>query len=440
MEHAAGRGHGAPTRRGRRRVAASSGVAWAGADMTDISPRADNQPAQPEGRRRGNISWSLAFPLLAGGIAPRLTPREPEQGTRKLFDKLQSFDADQNGFIDNNEFKTYLQAVGAWHSEPAFTEERWDRSFPVICGMLGVTDSKQGMSLAEFARYHETYRRGQAEADLDKLGTPEEEDSQQLTGKLVTPEEEAALQDLLSPEDGRGKYPDDWAVLAAQKQQDGDYAVRLANSISLAVPDTQKHTPLKCRLKYQARDRRPSSCTANCRSGRSSSSARPTPRRCRVSTTAPSSASRCGAARLPRQTRLAAHPRAMTAEILWTARRFRGGGAAVSASASRAGKPCTNLAENCKLRTCLCRGLSTVSSAGGHAGGGTRGDAADAHGARERAGGDRPRGDGGGHLPPRRGGLLNAWRCGFFPCAPSRVVRGRSRRRRRRANTASRDL
>ena len=28
-------------------------------------------------------------------------------------------------------------------------------------------------------------------------------------------------------EDGRGEYPDGWATRASQKQQDGDYAVRL---------------------------------------------------------------------------------------------------------------------------------------------------------------------------------------------------------------------
>ena len=35
--------------------------------------------------------------------------------------------------------------------------------------MLGGPDSTQGMSLAEFTQYQETYRQGQAEADLEAL-------------------------------------------------------------------------------------------------------------------------------------------------------------------------------------------------------------------------------------------------------------------------------
>jgi hypothetical protein len=69
-----------------------------------------------------------------------------------LFDALQKFDVDQNGFIDAGEFKMYLQAVGAWNSEPAFTDERWARSFPRICQMLGAADPTRGMSLAECPR------------------------------------------------------------------------------------------------------------------------------------------------------------------------------------------------------------------------------------------------------------------------------------------------
>jgi hypothetical protein len=89
---------------------------------------------------------------------------------QSLFDALQKFDVDQNGFIDGREFKMYLQAVDAWNSEPAFTDERWARSFPRICQMLGAADPTQGMSLAEFIQYQETYRpKGQAAADLAAL-------------------------------------------------------------------------------------------------------------------------------------------------------------------------------------------------------------------------------------------------------------------------------
>jgi hypothetical protein len=95
--------------------------------------------------------------------------QQEQEVVQSLFDKLQSFDVIQNGSIDSEEFKMYLQAVGVWNSEPAFTDEQWASSFPGICRMLGAPDSTQGMSLAEFTQYQETYRQGQAEADLKTL-------------------------------------------------------------------------------------------------------------------------------------------------------------------------------------------------------------------------------------------------------------------------------
>ena len=125
--------------------------------------------------RRGQLESDLAklsALVPQEGLAVALQPVAARKDAatvevvQTLFDKLQSFDVDQNGFIDSEEFKMYLQAVGVWNSEPAFTDERWASSFPAVCRMLGAPDSTQGMSLAEFTRYQETYRQGQAEADL----------------------------------------------------------------------------------------------------------------------------------------------------------------------------------------------------------------------------------------------------------------------------------
>jgi hypothetical protein len=161
------------------RQAAAAGVAAAAKYMMDtdgqyarlLPPEPEPEPQAPHVALRPSLHKNK--PLL-GGARPRTPPRESERGTQQLFDKLQSFDVNHNGFIDSEEFKKYLQAVGAWNTEPAFTDERWDSSFPAMCRLLGAIDLKQGMSLAEFTRYHETYRRGQVEEDFDKLVTADE--------------------------------------------------------------------------------------------------------------------------------------------------------------------------------------------------------------------------------------------------------------------------
>ena len=160
-----------------------------------------------------------------------------------LFEHLQSFDVDQNGFIDNEEFKMYLQAVGAWESEPAFTDDHWESSFPAICLMLGAPDSTKGMSLVEFTRYHERYREGQAEDDLAELAKvgegagagpePEPEPESEPSGESLT-ETEGKHLDIVASADEVGSI---FLYLVRRVEPEG--SCRLTFELCLSItPDS----------------------------------------------------------------------------------------------------------------------------------------------------------------------------------------------------------
>ena len=89
----------------------------------------------------------------------------------KLFDSVQEFDADKNGFIDRDEMKAYLKAVGEWESEPLYTEAEWSVSWPHLLEMLGAEDIEKGLPLASFQLYHERYRGGKLVSDLHRVST-----------------------------------------------------------------------------------------------------------------------------------------------------------------------------------------------------------------------------------------------------------------------------
>eukprot|EP01051_Picozoa_sp_SAG22_P015288 SAG22_NODE_1974_length_3223_cov_2.274648_2_plen_237_part_01 len=115
-----------------------------------------NPPAKKAGKKNANAQ-----------------PKQPEERfselTAELFVSVQQFDADKNGFIDRDEFKTYLKAVGMWDSEPLYSDAQWASSWPFFLEMMGSTDAEQGFSLSSFQKYHDKYRSGQAEADLRRV-------------------------------------------------------------------------------------------------------------------------------------------------------------------------------------------------------------------------------------------------------------------------------
>jgi hypothetical protein len=75
------------------------------------------------------------------------------------------FDANRDEFMDMGEMKLYLVAVGAWGSEPVYTDEQWSRAWPRICTMMRA-DAVRGLPLSSFKVYHEKYRRGKLSIGL----------------------------------------------------------------------------------------------------------------------------------------------------------------------------------------------------------------------------------------------------------------------------------
>eukprot|EP01052_Picozoa_sp_SAG31_P001015 SAG31_NODE_32_length_32319_cov_28.042681_25_plen_1800_part_00 len=98
--------------------------------------------------------------------AVKIQAAQRRKATRKrllqqLFERLQEFDADKNGFVDSFEMKAYLKVVGLWDSEKPFTDAEWSRSWPLICELVGANDVEQGLSMECFSQYHKRYRGSQ---------------------------------------------------------------------------------------------------------------------------------------------------------------------------------------------------------------------------------------------------------------------------------------
>jgi hypothetical protein len=102
---------------------------------------------------------------------------ESDAQMEQLFQIVQStFDANHDEVMDAEEMKLYLVAVGAWGSEPVYTDEKWPRAWPGICSLMEVdgaqgkmVDGAQGLPLSSFKMYHEKYRRGKLAHDLNQL-------------------------------------------------------------------------------------------------------------------------------------------------------------------------------------------------------------------------------------------------------------------------------
>ena len=88
----------------------------------------------------------------------------------ELFQHVQAFDANRDGFIDGAEMKLYLVAVDAWDSEAVYTDANWPKAWPAICKMMQA-DSTKGLPLQIFKMYHEKYRRGKLAHDLNRLSS-----------------------------------------------------------------------------------------------------------------------------------------------------------------------------------------------------------------------------------------------------------------------------
>jgi hypothetical protein len=116
---------------------------------------------------------------LAGSVDPQSgggqldktvqsSDRESDAQMEELFQHVQAFDANHDGYIDVAEMKLFLIAVGAWETEAVYMDDKWPRAWPGICQMMQA-DSTKGLPLGSFTMYHEKYRKGKLAHDLNQL-------------------------------------------------------------------------------------------------------------------------------------------------------------------------------------------------------------------------------------------------------------------------------
>ena len=53
------------------------------------------------------------------------------------------------------EMQAYLQRLGIWGTEAAYTDAAWPDAFLLLCEMLEAPDPARGMPFRIFARYHQ---------------------------------------------------------------------------------------------------------------------------------------------------------------------------------------------------------------------------------------------------------------------------------------------
>ena len=108
---------------------------------------------------------------LSGSEISTAVPSSHEQSDaqmEELFQYVQAFDANRDGYIDEAEMKLYLVAVGAWETEDVYTDTKWPRAWPGICTIM-TAGSTKGLPLESFKLYHEKYRKGKLAHDLNQL-------------------------------------------------------------------------------------------------------------------------------------------------------------------------------------------------------------------------------------------------------------------------------
>ena len=75
----------------------------------------------------------------------------------ELFQQVVAFDLDGSGYIDQAEFKAYLQAVGEWRTDALYTDAEWEASWPSMCEQLGIADPQTGIPIAVFTSGYSTW-------------------------------------------------------------------------------------------------------------------------------------------------------------------------------------------------------------------------------------------------------------------------------------------
>ena len=73
--------------------------------------------------------WCAAALLAAGASSAA--------AARQLFEKLQAFDRGADGFVGMAAAMVYLQRVGVWGTEAAYSAARWPETFPAVRAVRG---------------------------------------------------------------------------------------------------------------------------------------------------------------------------------------------------------------------------------------------------------------------------------------------------------------
>ena len=96
--------------------------------------------------------------------------REDDPPLRPVEKLFALFDVNNDGLLDKDEYKEYLKGIGAWGSNPSYTEEHWDERWPGECEDMLSTPA--GIRLRSFEEIlYIKFRAGKADEDLERCKT-----------------------------------------------------------------------------------------------------------------------------------------------------------------------------------------------------------------------------------------------------------------------------
>ena len=100
---------------------------------------------------------------------------QKQEAERQLLVKeiFTMFDANDDGKLSKDEYKAYLQGIGAWGTG-LYADEGWDKRWPQECEQLESGTEGIGWEAFEGILYGK-YRLGKAQADLESCKRPQPE-------------------------------------------------------------------------------------------------------------------------------------------------------------------------------------------------------------------------------------------------------------------------
>ena len=120
-------------------------------------------------KKREVRSASRIQSVHRGNVARKEVGDKRKELGAKIFAQILTYDADNNGYIDDSEFKIFLKATSQWGTDELYTDAEWEDSWPIVCEILDVEDEVLGMPMEAFVRYTEKYRKDALTSDLKAL-------------------------------------------------------------------------------------------------------------------------------------------------------------------------------------------------------------------------------------------------------------------------------